>query len=215
MQLVETPRLAALIDRVVAKTQGSCQRESPRGRVLVVPGIAGSVVDPAGVQLKAIGKLAERHQKHRRTAQTASHTSRSGVSLCGVTPCAGTAWALTRSPSQHAVPNCHLAIEKPQVTADRGVHTTCSSNSGSSTFAVADELRELEQSGIRITWPSLPRARPAVVSASAKPEVAPTCTVAAHTPLKTAGPEVAPEVAAAIKELEEMQACGLRVRWPG
>ena len=65
--------------------------------------------------------------------------------------------------------------------------------------AVGDSL-ELERDSLRVVWPSLPRApaRPA------KPTPMPGCA-------RASGPEPAPEVAAALKELEKLRACGLAV----
>ena len=85
--------------------------------------------------------------------------------------------------------------------------STCSSNH-SSARAMADELQELEKSGLRISWPPHRLASPAA-QAPAEPEVVQTCTAASRKP------EQAPKVTAALMELEELQACGLSVRWPG
>ena len=89
------------------------------------------------------------------------------------------------------------------------VHTPLASGTANRTSrerledeAVGD-LRELERDGLRVAWPSAPCASTRPALPAPRPGRA-----------KKAGPEPTPEVAAAIKELEELRACGLAVRLP-
>ena len=75
--------------------------------------------------------------------------------------------------------------------------------------SAVQELAEMEQCGLRVVWPLQTKARAWCPAAPC--EARPPCQATSS----SAGPEVAPDVAEALRELAELQACGLRVAWPG
>ena len=96
------------------------------------------------------------------------------------------------------------ACSLPPVMAQTGTGAK-STSSLCDQWTAAGDLLELERHGLRVAWPSPPRT-------SARPAEPALIELEEPAPARPAEP--APEVAAALRELEELRDCGLAVRWP-
>ena len=172
-RLCKTPRLAALRDRVVAKTQAAAVQEA----LVSEPSAKVPRLWPAGRPVQAISVF---RKKRRRRQQPRAEVGGADGHFEAL-PC-----------SSHAP-----------------VHATLASGTAGRTRQewpegeAEGDLRELERDGLRVAWPSEPCATSRPALPAPRPGRA-----------KMASPEPSPEVAAALKELEELRACGLAVRLP-
>jgi hypothetical protein len=165
-QLFETPRLAALRARILARSQ-TCTPHKPL--VLAPP-----VKVPRYEQARA-------NYKRKRQSRLWPMANAGGV----------------RGRFEAQVYSCPPAC----VSCVRPV--AAGASIGEEQWTVDGDLQELERDGLRVSWPCQPRtpARPA------EPAPLPRCA-------RGRSPGPAPEVTAALKDLEELRACGYAVTLP-
>ena len=185
-RLLEGSRMAALRSRVLAKEHLQfCGSSS--APVLPASAIASVVAEVVPAAAGRAKRRSKKTKRHPAHASAYEHAASSVASLPA--PDGGL-------PHHGARSRCSSAL--PRSSASVAVEPSA-----------AQELMELEQCGFHVVWP---RQACAKASAPAAPcEASPPHRTASH----SAGPEMAPDVAEAMRELAEMEACGLRVAWPG